>query len=187
MSAVSDDNAQKLYTLKGRSDRLLRNDLLKVEDVQRHASAVVASRRGTFKQEELREDLKPYINRLKEALFNAPDRKMYTSEAAKVLRVVPGFTDLSAEFPSFVALLRIFPELEVTCWRNQGSEAEGRGGANQGGRQNGFWGRAHHESACSSASRALGGPALLSYIPEAVHRRLRTKSAWQNLHLLAQP
>ena len=114
VSEVSDENGQNFYTLKGRGDRLLRHDLLKVEDVQRHPAAVAAAKRGTFRQEELRDDLKPFIDQLKNALSNTPGRKMYTSEAAKVLRVIPGFTDLSSEFPSFVALLRMFPELEVT-------------------------------------------------------------------------
>ena len=51
---------------------------------------MAAARRGTFRQEELRDDLKPFIDRLKDALSGAPERKMYTSEASKVLRVIPG-------------------------------------------------------------------------------------------------
>ena len=131
--------------------------------------------------------MKPYINHLKDALFNAPGRQMYTSEASKVLRVVPGFTDLSKEFPSFVALLRIFPELEVTTPFAGGTSVvklrEGvvhtraKAKTVPGG-----------ELAIRAPARPAGGvgPALLSFLPKATYKRLRTKSAWQDLHLIGQ-
>jgi len=175
VSEVSDENGQNFYTLKGRSDRFLRHDLLKVEDVQRHPAALAAAKRGTFRQEELRNDLKPFIDRLKDALSTTPDRKMYTSEAAKVLRVIPGFTDLSKEFPSFVAILRMFPELEVATQFAGGTSVVKLREV------------AARSRAGSSAQAAGGvGPALLSFLPKARYKRLRTKSAWQDLHLIGE-
>ena len=165
----------------------MRHDLLKVEDVQRHPAAVAAAKRGTFRQEELRDDLKPFIDQLKNALSNTPGIKMYTSEAAKVLRVIPGFTDLSSEFPSFVALLRMFPELEVATPLAGGTSVvklrEGVVRTRASAKK-----VPGADLALRATAQAAGGagPAILSFLPKARYKRLRAKSAWQDLHLIGQ-
>jgi len=113
VSTINYDNGQKFYTLQGHDHEYLRHELLKIEDAQKPAEGVAAGKRGTFKQEGLREKLLPYVTVLKHALDVAPGKKMYTSEAVKVMKYDHGFAPLLKEFPNFVTLLRMFSEFEV--------------------------------------------------------------------------
>ena len=157
VSGSSNEDGQRFYTLEGQPAKLLRHEMLKVEDSQKPVAGHKIVRRGTFKQEGLRERLQPFADKLQEALRESPGRKLWTSEASKVLRDTAGFKELLKEFPSFTALLKMFPEFEILTPPGGGSSSVKL-----------------REAAAPVAPGAAGalGPDLLSSLPKVVHQRL---------------